>query len=58
MNQLYRSSFRSLWESIYGAENWQANPWFGLSSSSAFKVVQHERRTIDQANELAERRLI
>lgn len=27
MNQLYRSSFRSLWESIYGAENWQANPW-------------------------------
>ncbi len=27
MNQLYRSSFRSLWESIYGAENWQANGW-------------------------------
>ncbi|MBC4753467.1 ASCH domain-containing protein [Klebsiella variicola] len=27
MNQLYRSSFRSLWESIYGAEKWQANPW-------------------------------
>ncbi|MFV3360515.1 hypothetical protein ACNI5L_32490, partial [Klebsiella pneumoniae] len=27
MNQLYRSSFRSLWESIYGAENWLANPW-------------------------------
>ncbi|WBW63277.1 ASCH domain-containing protein [Klebsiella electrica] len=27
MNELYRSSFRSLWESIYGAENWQANPW-------------------------------
>ncbi|EPW2082229.1 hypothetical protein [Klebsiella pneumoniae] len=27
MNQLYRSSFRSLWVSIYGAENWQANPW-------------------------------
>ncbi len=27
MNQLYRSSFTSLWESIYGAENWQANPW-------------------------------
>ena len=27
MNQLYRSSFRSLWESIYGAENWNANPW-------------------------------
>ncbi|EPG3400220.1 hypothetical protein MBS26_000080 [Klebsiella pneumoniae] len=27
MNQLYRSSFRSLWESIYGAENWLVNPW-------------------------------
>ncbi|HBX5351803.1 TPA: hypothetical protein QIW90_000359 [Klebsiella variicola] len=27
MNQLYQSSFRSLWESIYGAENWLANPW-------------------------------
>ena len=27
MNHLYRSSFRSLWESIYGAENWLANPW-------------------------------
>ncbi|HCU0656778.1 TPA: hypothetical protein OUF52_003826 [Klebsiella quasipneumoniae] len=27
MNQLYRSSFRSLWESIYGTENWLANPW-------------------------------
>ncbi|HDZ0876110.1 hypothetical protein M4B96_06420 [Klebsiella pneumoniae] len=27
MNQLYRSSFTSLWESIYGAENWLANPW-------------------------------
>lgn len=27
MSQLYRSSFRSLWESIYGAETWQANPW-------------------------------
>lgn len=27
MNELYRSSFRSLWESIYGAESWQANPW-------------------------------
>ncbi len=44
MNQLYRSSFRSLWESIYGAENWLANPGFGLSSSSALKAVQHERR--------------
>lgn len=27
MNQLYRSSLTSLWESIYGAENWLANPW-------------------------------
>lgn len=27
MNQLYRSSFRSLWEYIYGSENWLANPW-------------------------------
>ena len=27
MNQLYRSSFRSLWESIYGAESLNANPW-------------------------------
>lgn len=27
MNQLYRSSFRSLWDSIYGEESWKANPW-------------------------------
>ncbi|MCZ9597546.1 MULTISPECIES: ASCH domain-containing protein [Klebsiella pneumoniae complex] len=27
MNQLYRSSFRSLWESIYGEEGWKANGW-------------------------------
>ncbi|WP_128805057.1 hypothetical protein [Klebsiella grimontii] len=27
MNQLHQSSFRSLWESIYGEESWQANPW-------------------------------
>ncbi|HBQ4073287.1 hypothetical protein ACYJB9_12215 [Klebsiella pneumoniae] len=27
MNQLYRSSFRSLWESNYGAQNWLANTW-------------------------------
>ncbi|ENL0538940.1 hypothetical protein ACKGM8_21855 [Klebsiella pneumoniae] len=27
MNQLYRSSFRSLWESIYGEESWKANGW-------------------------------
>ena len=27
MNELYRSSFRSLWESLYGEDGWQANPW-------------------------------
>jgi hypothetical protein len=27
MNQLYRSSFRSLWDSIYGEESWKANGW-------------------------------
>ncbi|EOC0011700.1 hypothetical protein ACI0X9_003387 [Cronobacter turicensis] len=27
MNELFRASFRSLWQSIYGAESWQANPW-------------------------------
>lgn len=27
MNELYRSSFQSLWQSIYGAESWLANPW-------------------------------
>lgn len=37
MNQLYRSSFRSLWESIYGAENWQANGWVWVIS---FKRVE------------------
>ncbi|HHT0503885.1 TPA: hypothetical protein ACTW6W_004914 [Raoultella ornithinolytica] len=27
MNQLYQSSFRSLWASIYGSDSWNANPW-------------------------------
>lgn len=27
MDELYRSSFQSLWQSIYGEESWQANPW-------------------------------
>lgn len=27
MDELYRASFRSLWESIYGTDSWQANPW-------------------------------
>jgi hypothetical protein len=36
--------FARLWESIYGAESWQANPGFGSSSLSALKAVQHERR--------------
>ncbi|OSY94979.1 hypothetical protein [Klebsiella michiganensis] len=32
MNQLYRSSFRSLWSSIYGDESWKANPWVWVIS--------------------------
>ncbi|EPS5422593.1 TPA: hypothetical protein R4126_002609 [Klebsiella michiganensis] len=32
MNQLYRSSFRSLWESIYGEESWKANGWVWVIS--------------------------
>lgn len=27
MDELYRQSFGSLWQSIYGEESWQANPW-------------------------------
>lgn len=27
MNELFRASFHSLWQSIYGKESWQANPW-------------------------------
>lgn len=27
MNELFRVSFHSLWQSIYGEESWQANPW-------------------------------
>lgn len=27
MNELFRASFHSLWQSIYGEESWQANPW-------------------------------
>lgn len=37
MNQLYRSSFRSLWESIYGEESWKANGWVWVIS---FKRVE------------------
>lgn len=37
MNQLYQSSFRSLWESIYGEEGWKANPWVWVIS---FKRVE------------------
>ena len=37
MNQLYRSSFRSLWESIYGEEGWKANGWVWVIS---FKRVE------------------
>lgn len=37
MNQLYRSSFRSLWESIYGEESWKANSWVWVIS---FKRVE------------------
>lgn len=34
--------FARLWASIYGSDSWNANPGFGLSSSSALKAVQHE----------------
>lgn len=27
MDELYRASFRSLWQSIYGQESWDGNPW-------------------------------
>ncbi len=27
MEELYRESYRTLWESIYGAGSWNANPW-------------------------------
>lgn len=27
MDELYRASFRSLWQSIYGDESWNGNPW-------------------------------
>lgn len=37
-------NFAELWSSIYGDESWQANPGFGLSSSSALKAVRHERK--------------
>ncbi len=36
-------AFAYLWQSIYGQESWNANPGFGLSSSSALKAAQHEQ---------------
>ena len=37
MDELHRSSFQSLWKSIYGEESWQANPWVWVIS---FKRVE------------------
>jgi hypothetical protein len=37
-------AFQRLWESIYGEEAGRPTVGFGLSSSSALKAVQHERR--------------
>jgi hypothetical protein len=36
-------AFAYLWQSIYGQESWNANPWFGSFRLSALKVVQHEQ---------------
>ncbi|MNY06251.1 hypothetical protein D3C86_1390010 [compost metagenome] len=37
MDELYRASFRSLWQSIYGDESWSGNPWVWVVE---FKQVQ------------------
>lgn len=37
MDELYRASFRSLWQSIYGQESWDSNPWVWVVE---FKQVQ------------------
>lgn len=42
MNELYRSSFRSLWESLYGEDSWQANQWVWVIEFKRIEETSHD----------------